>query len=388
MKKSATTAIAVAVMFPTVTPALAKSTLGGIVFTDFYVLSQDKESRVDSTGNPNAESRTVSHVEVPNMTRLRTRWSNEDKVGMYTELGLGGSQGSTGVKLRHAYGTWDISQTWQLMGGHSTSPFSPLFPSQTIGNNADESFNIGKGYGEISSGRAPQMRLTYKFLNQRGAFAIALLDPNRGTELDLLSTTDKAEKNTIFPRVDIGMAYRTFNFQIFPSFFYQKQDYSEVVGSDDSVTSWGTSLGFRAGKGAFIFSGEVNVGQNMGNAGLSIGDSPASKNAGAWLDVTRKKIGDTNNLSYWLDMGYKFSSSETQSTVHLIYGTMQSESDKFDYQTSMLGISVPIELPWIAKGFRVRPEIFVYDKGDNSIGGTEVDQGRDILGGVQLQYTF
>jgi hypothetical protein len=135
MKKSATTAVAI--MFITVTPALAKSTLGGIIFTDFYVLSQDKESRVDSTGNPNAESRTVSHVEVPNMSRLRARWSNEDKVGMYTELGLGGSQGSTGVKLRHAYGTWDISQTWQLMGGHSTSPFSPLFPSQTIGNNAN-----------------------------------------------------------------------------------------------------------------------------------------------------------------------------------------------------------------------------------------------------------
>jgi hypothetical protein len=387
MKKSATTAVAVFSLFTT--PALAKSTLGGIVFTDFYVLSQNKESRVYSTGNPNAESRTVSHVEVPNMTRLRARWSNEDEVGMYMELGIGGSQGSTGVKLRHAYGTWDISQTWQLMGGHSTSPFSPLFPSQTIGNNADESFNIGKGYGEISSGRAPQVRLTYKFLNRRGAFAIALLDPNRGTELDLLSTTDKAENNSLFPRIDIGMAYRTLNFQIFPSLFYQKQDYSEVVGSDDSVTSWGTSLGFRAGAGAFIFSGEVNVGQNMDNAGLSIGESPASKNAGAWLDATRTKISDTDNLSYWLDIGYKFSSGETQGVVHLVYGTMQSESDDvFDYQSSMLGISVPIDLPWIAKGFRIRPEIFVYDKGENTIGGTKVDQGRDILTGIQLQYTF
>jgi len=68
---------------------------------------------------------------------------------------------------------------------------------------------------------------------------------------------------------------------------------------------------------------------------------------------------------------------------------MQSESDDvFDYQSSMFGISVPIDLPWIAKGFRVRPEIFVYDKGENTIGGTKVDQGQDILTGIQLQYTF
>jgi len=372
--------------------ASAKSTLGGIIFTDFYWQS------IDSNIAGSEKDFDRVKIELPNMSRLRAKWTNEDDLTMYIEYGFGGSSAATGTKLRHAWGKWDFSTTGQILAGHTTSPFSPLFPSQTIGNNASESHNVGKGYGEVSSGRAPQVRYTYKFLNRRGAIAIALLDPNRTDNID---NDVGGEKSSTLPRIDIGMAFRTYNLQIFPGVFYQKSDYDDANISDDSVTSWGASLGVKGGSGAWLYSAEINKGQNMRNANLSIGSSAASQAGGAYLfqdsdGLTR--LADTDNTSAWFDVGYKFRAGELKGTVHFIAGRMESDrSDSgqalidLDYKSTMYGISVPIDLPRIAKGFRVRPEIFYYDNDNDN--GTNIDNviqvnGREIITGVQLQYTF
>lgn len=372
--------------------ALAKSTLGGIIFTDFYVQS------LDSDASPTGDDLTRTKIELPNMARLRGKWTNEDDVTMYIEYGFGGSSAASGTNLRHAWGKWDFSTTGQLMAGHTSSPFSPLFPSQTIGNNASESHNVGKGYGEVSSGRAPQVRYTYKFLNKRGALAIALLDPNRKDNID---NDIGGEKSSTLPRIDIGMAYRSYNWQFFPGIFYQKSEYDGQDIGEDSVTSWGASFGAKGGSGSWVFSGEINAGQNMRNANLSIGGSAASLAGGAYLyqdNTGLTRIADTDNFSGWIDVGYKFQSGEVKGTVHVVAGHM--ESDRSDsgnslidlkYTSTMFGISVPIDLPRVAKGFRVRPEVFYYDN-DNDNGldmdGVIQKDGREIIAGVQLQYTF
>lgn len=371
---------------------LSKSTLGGIIFTDFYVQSLD--SGASSTGDDIDRVK----IELPDMSRLRGKWTNEDDVTMYIEYGFGGSSAASGTKLRHAWGKWDFSTTGQLMAGHTSSPFSPLFPSQTIGNNASESHNVGKGYGEVSSGRAPQVRYTYKFLNQRGALAIALLDPNRTDNID---NDVGGEKSSTLPRIDIGMAYRAFNWQFFPSVFYQKSEYDGQLIAADTVTSWGASLGVKAGVGSWIFSGEINSGQNMRNANLSLGSSAASLAGGAYLyeDVSGlTQLADTDNTSSWIDIGYKFLLGEAKGTVHFVAGQMESQrSDSgqalldLDYTSKMVGISIPIDLPRIAKGFRVRPEIFFYDNDNDN--GLDIDNviqkdGKEIIAGVQIQYTF
>lgn len=66
----------------------------------------------------------------------------------------------------------------------------------------------------------------------------------------------------------------------------------------------------------------------------------------------------------------------------------------------MLGISAPIDLPWIARGFRIRPEIFYFDNGSDNVisfadasnpairNVIEIDSGSRTIIGVQLQYTF
>jgi len=362
---------------------LAKSTIGGIVFTNAYV------ERIDD-GN---ESFNRTTIDLANNSRLRIRWTNEDNVGMYIESGIGDS-----VRLRHAYGTWDISDRWQILAGQTSTPFAPLEPQVAMVNNS------GQSVGSVSPGRQSQVRFTYKFPNRRGAFAFAFLDPNTGETLSV-DDTDIGEKSSILPRIDIGAAYNAFNWQIFPGAFIHQQEYDRlnVDDVDDSLTIWGASLGARRGFGPFVLAAEFGVGQNWGNTQMSQSGSPAGDNAGAIVydNNGNLSIADSDNQNFWIDLGYRFNSKQTQGSIHLVVGQSNSEVDNLgdDYSSSMIGISAPIDLPWIARGFRIRPELFLFDYGDDNTTSfadpatgerflVELDSGSQTIVGVQLQYTF
>ena len=381
MKKTLVTMLA-GLSVATYAPALlAKSTVGGIVFLNTYSQSIEK-------GYLNSTDADRFKVDVPGNTRLRVKWTNEDRISMYTELGLGSK-----VSLRHAWGKWDFSETWQVMAGHTSTPFAPLNPNVAMVHNS------GQGVGSVSPSRQAQLRFTYKFLNRQGALAVALVDPNNGATLtDKVAAGNLGTKETSLPRIDIGMAYRTANWQIFPSVFYQTQDYSSLTtaGSDNSVDSWGASLGFKTAFGPLTVTAEVGSGQNWGNTKMSLSGSAAGDNAAAvtYASGGITKIADMDNTGYWIDLGYRFTTTNTKGAVHLIYGSLTSESSASvasannDIESTMLGLSIPIDMPWIARGFRVRPELFVFDYGNNTIAGTAVESGQQTIAGVQLQYTF
>lgn len=399
-------------------PAPASSTFGGIVFTDVYNMKKtaaNNSGGVTNGSSADADSSTATRVELPNITRIRASWSNEDDVGMYVELGLGGNSGTTGVSTRHAYGTYRFTDRWQILAGHSSSPFSPLFPNQLIGNSASGSasgnagfgsiattdriggnHNVGKGYGELDSGRSPQVRFTYAFPNQRGAVAIAILDANSGgsTVSPSASTSTTPARDSSLPRIDIGGAFNLYDVRVFPGLSYQKSTYNGVsAGSDDSVTTWAASFGLQTGKGPFEISAEINHGRNWRNAGYSLGNSAAALGSGAYTYAGNTRIGDTDSTSYWVDLGWRITTANTQSVIHLVYGAMRSKSADpasldFNHKSTMLGVSWPIDLPWIARGFTIRPEIFTYDEGKSRQGSSTVDYGKETIVGVQLQFTF
>lgn len=80
--------------------ASARTTFGGIIYLDSYGIS--KNSANNSGGVmlghlAQADSFSAGRIELPNITRLRASWSNEDDVTMFIELGIGGSSGSTNV---------------------------------------------------------------------------------------------------------------------------------------------------------------------------------------------------------------------------------------------------------------------------------------------------
>jgi len=362
-------------------PAMAKTTVGGIIFTDLYYYKRSQEMMPDNNANGHIR------LEIPQITRLRAKWTNEDNVGMYIEFGLGGTQGAAGASLRHAYGWWDVSPMFQIMAGHSTTPFSVLNPSQLLGTQSGSLNIIGVGYGDFYSGRFPQVRGTFRF-GKVARLEVALVDPNGGS----FGPWAAAQNNTKVPRIDIGVPIYAGPVHIYPSFLYQHRTVDNVVpaGTDNDLDTYIGSLGVKAGFGPFGISAEGNYGQNWGNTRGLFGSAAFNNGAVALSSATllnNGKIHDADTYSFWVDLSYKFGPI----TPHLMYGQMKSKNEnaagrKMEAKSQMWGVSVPIDL---AKGFRVRPELMWYDNGDTTTeGSASVDNGKYAIYGVQFQITF
>lgn len=393
MKKIFVAVFAALVLVAFTVPAMAKVDVGGIVFTDFYYMKESKEAFM----NP-VRGDTYSRVrlQVPHMTRLKARWSNEDNVGMYIEIGLGGQNTIAGgnrnyVYLRHAYGWWDVSPQFTLMAGQSTTPFSQLFPSTLLGCSDGYLNIIGIGYGEFYSGRSPQVRGTFKF-GKVARLEVALVDANTNTHPTNLQPFGIGDTDAKFPRIDIAVPLHFGPIKLYPSVFYNYKTFNSTSsawtpGSDDDFQSWGASLGFRGGFGPVVVSAEYQYGYNWGNTSGTMGVSWAALNSGATTRLVGAKteIDDTKCQSGWIDVGFKLGPA----TPHLIYGMFKVNGDENPNRakSQMYGVSVPIGL---AKGFIIRPEVMFYDNGDDnkSTTGATFNAGKHALYGVQFMIVF
>jgi hypothetical protein len=408
MKKLFIFGIAALLLVAFTAPAMAKVKMGGIIFADFYYLDRDKNNSVaKGLANPaNPDPYTVGIYELSQITRLNGRWTNEDNVGMFIELGMGtGGNAGSGVYLRHAYGWWDVNQSFQIMAGHSTTPFSQLNPSQLLGTYSGTI--IGDGYGDWYSGRFPQLRGTFKF-GKVGRIEIAFIDPSGGDRGPWVTTTDNWEvdpdtglivndpidepagqNNTKLPRIDIGVPLHFGPVRIYPAILWQEKNVDGLTtGVDDKIRTFAGSIGARAGFGPFGVAVEGNWGKNMGNTRMGMGGSPSGRGLGyANATVVNNTIQDAETWAYWIDAYYKFGPV----TPHFIFGQQKSTNKNAldqdqDAKTQMIGFSIPIAL---AKGFSIRPEFMWYDDGKDKIGdGTSTNMGKFGIYGVQFQITF
>jgi len=381
-------------------PAIAKLKIGGIIFTDFYYLDRDKENSYWWWSGNGDTSYGSTTLQLPNISRFYAKWTNEDNVGMYVELGLGQDGGrlrnsrSDGVLLRKAYGWWDISSDLQIMAGKSTTPFSPLNPSQLLGTRSGTYNIIGVGYGDFYSGRLIQVRGTYKF-NKNIHLALALVDPNG--RADVIGSYGpwygwdgwSYQSTTRVPRVDIALPITFGNFNIYPSVLYQSRTVDilrpRYAGHEDTLVSYVGSLGFKTGYGLFGISAEMNYGKNWANTRGLIGVSPSAELAMATMQEDGR-INDAETYSFWIDLSYEFGPV----TPHLIYGQMATKNkfwgDDIKAKSQMYGVSCPIQL---AKGFSIRPEVMFYDDGDIKIAGEkDISTGKYAIYGLQFQITF
>jgi hypothetical protein len=259
MKKLFIIGIAALLLVAFSVPAMAKVKMGGIIFTDFYYLDRDaKNSAAWGTG---ADDYQVTTIQVPDITRLYGRWTNEDNVGMYIEFGIGQTSGAvglasdSGVILRHAYGWWDINPNFTIMAGKSTTPFSPLVPSQLLGTRSGSVNIIGLGYGEFYSGRFAQVRGTFKF-GKMGRVELALVDPNNGQrwnnqylnyfpiEYAGAALNTDYQTNTKLPRFDLSVPLYFGPIALYPGFLYQ---YRTVDILNPAYSRYDNSLSTYAG---------------------------------------------------------------------------------------------------------------------------------------------
>jgi len=399
MKKVFLSGVLVVFFLGLALPGMANVKIGGIVFTDFYYLDRS-EANAEFSGVGN-DPYAVTTIQVPDITRLYATWTNEDNVGMYVELGMGQEDGeidlnqSNNVTLRHAYGWWQVTPGFRLMAGKSTTPFSPLNPSQLLGTRSGSLNIVGVGYGNFYSGRLAQLRGTYQFC-KNARVALALVDPNGsaryigtyGPWSDFAITT---QNNTKIPRIDISLPFYVGPVYFYPSFMYQHRTV-DIIGTggggpvDNDLNSYIGSLGFRFGMGPVAFVGEGNWGKNWGNTRGLIGNSLPAIISSAMLDPFTHQIDDADTYSYWFDLSYRFGII----TPHLVFGEMSTRNKylgfDLDSKSRMWGFSVPIDL---AKGFRIRPEVMWYDDGELKIENVgNLDNGKYAIYGVQFQITL
>ena len=398
MKKLFVLGVAALLLVAFSVPAMADVKIGGIIFTDFYYLDRDKDNSISR--GMGADSFTNTAIQLPNITRLYARWTNEDNVGMYIEFGLGQSGGntikssSTSAGIRHAYGWWDVNPMFQILAGHSTTPFSPLNPSQLLGTRSGSVNIIGVGYGDFYSGRFTQVRGTFKF-GKAARLEIALVDPNGTLAAGKYGPWNGAEgtdyqTNSTIPRFDISVPLYLGPVHLYPGFLYQYRTVDRLGtannGVDNSINTYIGTLGLKMGFGPFGIAAEGNWGKNWGNTRGLAGTSPSAALSSARL-MSDNTIEDAETYSLWIDLSYKFGPV----TPHLIYGQQKSKVKEdiglsdIEAKSQMYGVSIPIDL---AKGFRVRPELMWYDDGDSTISGKKVDYGKYFIGGVQFQITF
>jgi hypothetical protein len=376
-------------------PAYAKITIGGRVFVDCYFLERDRANTLWKKLGDTPFTNTA--IQVPNITRLNVKWTNEENVGMFIQLGLGQKSGGTvesqsdGVTLRHAYGWCNLTRNFQIMAGKTTSPISPLLPFQMVGTRSGSLNIIGEGYGELYSGRFAQIRGTYHFTN-RIRLAVALVDPN-GRSLGQYAPYHQEgisyRTNTKLPRIDVGLPIYAGPVDIYPSFLYQRRsvdffpDQPITAGIDNHIDTYIASVGVMAALGPVKLSAELNWGQNWGNTRTGMGVSPPARNSGATL--YQGQLDNTQTYGWWIDAAYEF----TSIIPHVMYGQMRSQGDKNPmwYKSWFWGISIPMDL---AKGFRLIPEVMWYDDGDDNRNdsGKKLDYGKYAIYGLQLQFRF
>jgi hypothetical protein len=422
MKKFLLVACAAVLTVALAAPAMAKVDIGGIVFTDVLYVMQSKELAAGGVAKgvtTNVTDNDEFYIGVPHITRFKARWTNEDNVGMYIEIGLKGDyesglsaqQDSESLNTRAAYGWWDVSPTFQVMAGYRTTPLSQLSPSQLIGTHHGFSV-IGLRSGNLYSGRLNQLRFTFRMpWNPKDRFAIALVNPgghawatttvnaarDAVTALPAVAGGPAVVEETKLPRIDLALPLHFGNLAIYPSVMWAETTYDHVApGSDDSVTTWAWSLGAKFGTGPFTLSAEVNYVQNPNNQDFLIlpGNNLFEGNARTYVDAAgNTKVVDTDWMGWWVDLAFKMGPA----TPHLIIGSATVENDgsptlttdDMDKESWMYGISVPIA---VAKGFIIRPELMVYDFGDSEKDddGTnnQIDYGTETHVGVQFMIVF
>ena len=193
-----------------------------------------------------------------------------------------------------------------------------LVPNQTIGNNASESHNVGKGYGEgVFRTRRKFVTPTNSRTSAALAVAILILTATTTSIATLLATNLRYSSN----RHAVWHIAPTTG--VFPSVFFQKANTpSKPLATITSL--WGTSLG----KAHFLI-GLCRVRRTMAKTCAMptlYWPIAAAQGSGATLHRRRwRPIADTDNLSGWIDVGYRFETGEMRGTVHFVAGYMESD---------------------------------------------------------------
>lgn len=427
--------------------ALAAVDIGGYIAFDLYYYQQDKEgfafvppgSEADRTtpgsgglaGFPEGYTsdeadRESLYFDLNHSSHIRFRWTSENGVGIFMSPYMHGDPSQSGdagnkygfkVGIANAVGWWDITGKLRLIagkGGYETI-FSDYSPGTTMGYDGIGKV-LGYGYGNIGSSFQNGVRFTYKFTNNFQA-KLGLLE-SRLTSNELPAPIPYltyvpyhpypllpaqpgtvVDNNTILPKIEIALPVSfkigSALLNISPSGMYLKQTFDNVAaGADDSITSYGLSLGASVKVKAFQLKTEINYGQNLYNAGrIGVATTYPFKSEYApsigYIQAARAdatgKIQDSELIAGWVEVNYQIGKFKPA----LYYGRAEVSRDlpnaDNEATTQFYGFNCSIQL---INHFYLVPEAMVYDNGDGKLMGTNYDFGKELVVGTQLKWLF
>jgi len=438
MKKLLIGVLAVACCVAFSVPAMAEIKVGGMISAEQFYWNVSKERRQlggiqDGVATTLDDYSSVEFAMGQPWNRLNMQYISDDKkIGGFIELRTGGQKGGgnsvnatanpTGEQnfdWELAYIDWHLNPNFYLRVGRQTQTFAIYSPEQQMGIN--QGHIVLSGFGNIHGATSRDAIRAYIKFNDMVRMEIQMLNPDAdglstapGTGGELLLATRRgagavaqpvlpttpggvAAEDTKIPRFDLSLPIKFGNFNIEPSFSWQKNTYTQIAaGSDDGYDSWGAALGFKAGFGPFTLSGEYTYGQNLGG-GSYVG-------AGNGMPSTYFKNGvagavaieDSTTHSAWLMGDFNFGPFGIQ----LIGGMEKASNDgnpalakaadaaEFDVTRYAIGLQFPI---YVAKNFKVVPQAWYYDYGNSAeVGGrnTDTDLGNETMVGVFWQLSF
>jgi len=447
---------------------MAEIKVGGMISAEQFYWGVSKERRVAGGMVDNVTAYNVGDYSSTEFAmgqpwnRLNMQYISDDKkIGGFIELRTGGQRGSgnsptTSAALANngnanptgeqnfdwelAYIDWHLNPNFYLRVGRQTQTFAIYSPDQQMGHN--HGHIVLAGFGNIHGGTSRDGVRGYIKFNDMVRMEIQMLNPDsdgqptapgrlgelvnlgaartatNGTAAQLPAlpgttfngaASSPAESNTV-PRMDLSIPIKYGNFNVEPSFSWQRSNYIDVApGSDTTYDSWGAGLGFKAGFGPFTLSGEYIYGQNLGGStyvGAGNGAPQTyQQTVGGIAQFTNGyanvKIEDTTTHSFWIQAEFNFGPFAIQGIVGMEKADNDGNPDvarandpaEFDITRWAYGLQFPIN---IAKNFKVVPQIWYYDYGSSAdVGGTaatartaDTDLGNEITAGLFWQLTF
>jgi hypothetical protein len=405
--------IAVAAMFclAFTMPAMAKTTMGGMITLQTYYQddSGERQSGGVVPGQAQVDDFSRTYFALPNpYNRFWVRYTSDDGVANgYIQLRWGDENRGDNFNFNYGWIDWHFNPSFYLRIGRQTQAFAITSPNHQLGSATHGS--VLSRHGNIHGASSRDGVRAYIKFNDMVRMEIQALNPDNddthlnGNQVPRDASTGLAAANAVventIPRFDIAVPIKVANFKLEPSFTWLREEYDQVAsGSDDDYDIWGLALGITAGFGPVEFKGEVTYGENLGS-GTYVGAGDAPLRVGrpmGYIDTAgNTKIEDTEIFAWWAQLGIKFGPATLYGTV----GNLNAENDgapgtrdnrETDVSRWAYGVSLPIK---VAKGFIISPQIWFLDYDDDATWGPtsttqSVDYGDTLTIGVHWQLSF
>jgi hypothetical protein len=310
-------------------------------------------------------------------SRLGARVSAGDISGRI-ELALV-DEGTRGVRTRLVWGQWDFG-IGSIRIGRDYSP-------SELWNGSNQRWwtdNALTGTGYFYAGRNDQIKFIFPVGG--GEFQFAFVEPSTNGAPVTGATALATEIDTTIPKLE-AMFTRNFGpvYWIITGGYNTFDENVIATERDYSIDSWvvGTVLGYTAGP--FYAYGAVYTGQNLVEYGQAFG---YDWEQGATYIAATDSIEDDDTIGWSIVAGY---SPMDILTLEAGYGWIESQVNtavgvESEDESQMYYLQARIQ---VAKGFRITPEIGVYDLDERTAtGAAATDQGDMIYFGAQWRIDF